>query len=235
MPEGSDLAQDALDAAKRLSAAGLYAEALEQFEWFHHHALEHTPSFYGVRLSFALSSWAEMGAKYPPALESLRKIRDRDTELVRLPGSSKRLFHDVVAINRALGENTATMTLFREIEHAWPELARSRFSLMSSEAFDADGDLFVRYTPDLLAYGQKLLDEHHELMARSVKNVPEVIRSDPKFAGIEDHLRQKFGDDLRRSIQRLATLAFSAGKVEVSKSIKALINPTKSIDDGLPA
>jgi len=235
MSEDSNPAQQAYDAAKRLAAAGSFAEALERFEWFHHHALEHQPSFYGVRLSFALSSWAKLGEKYPPAIESLRRIRDRDTEQVRIPGSSDHLFNDVVAINRALGENAATMNLFRDIEQAWPELARSRFRFMMREAFESDGELFVRYTPDLFAYGQRLVEEHHDLMMRSAANMPEKIRLDPRFSKIQEQLRQKFGGDLRASIQRLAALAGSSGQIEASKSIMGLLKDTDSTDNGLSA
>ena len=43
-----------------------YAEALERFLWFHDHALEHNPGMAGVRLSFALSYWKNLGDVYPP-------------------------------------------------------------------------------------------------------------------------------------------------------------------------
>lgn len=239
MPEAtlgdSDPANVAYRAAKRLAAAGAYAEALERHEWFHHHALEHRPSLYGVRLSFALSAWAELGAKYPPALVSLRQIRDRDTELVRLPGSSDSLFHDVVAINRALGDNRATMTLLREIEHAWPELARRRFRFMSEEAFNSDGDLFVRYTPDLVGYGQQLRDRYQAMHVRVTSNLQERLLSEPKFAGVQERLHLKFDQDLHAAIQRLAALAASAGQTEASKRIMNLVRDPEEDDPGLTA
>lgn len=230
-----NLAEAAYADARRFAKEGAFAEALERHEWFHEHALTYQPSYYGVRLSFALSAWQDLGTKYPPALEALKRVRDRDAELVRLPGSSDHLFRDVVSINRVLGENAATMNLFREIEHAWPELARSRFRWMSREAFEADGNLFTRYTPDLLAHGRKLLDEHHELMARSVANMPEKILADPKFDGIQERLRQRFAGELRASIQRLAALAASSGQLEVSKSILGLIEDSESTEHGLTA
>ena len=231
----SDPAAAAYADAKRFAKEGAFAEALERHEWFHEHALTYQPSyFYGVRLSFALSAWAELGAKYPPALASLRQIRDRDTELVRLPGSSDSLFHDVVAINRALGDNRATMILFREIEHAWPELARRRFRFISEEAFNTDGELFVRYTLDLVSYGQQLRDRCQDMRVR-VSRLPKHLLSEPKFTGAQARLHLKFNQDLRAAIQRLAALAASAGQGEASKRIMNLVRDTEEDDHGLTA
>ena len=37
---------------------------------------------YGVRLSFALSYWEQLGEVYPPALTALKKTRDDKTALL---------------------------------------------------------------------------------------------------------------------------------------------------------
>ena len=37
------------------------------------------PSYYGVRLSFALSDWVELGTLYPKALDTLKGIRAEKT------------------------------------------------------------------------------------------------------------------------------------------------------------
>ncbi|MDX1982468.1 MAG: hypothetical protein SFV51_19490, partial [Bryobacteraceae bacterium] len=55
-------------AGARLDARqGDYAEALQKYLWFHHHALEHDMALSGVRLSYALNEWWELGKAYPPA------------------------------------------------------------------------------------------------------------------------------------------------------------------------
>lgn len=91
-----------------------YKEALERFIWFHDHALEYDKAMAGVRLSFALSDWKQLGEVYPPALTALIEIRDRKTEQVLNEGSSA-LFGDVVAINRVMGENSKTIDLFQKL------------------------------------------------------------------------------------------------------------------------
>ena len=50
-----------LDYARKLHDEGRHQEALERYVWFHDNALDHAPSMYGVRLSFALSDWENLG------------------------------------------------------------------------------------------------------------------------------------------------------------------------------
>jgi len=132
-----DKPKDALDEARQLAERGNYAEALQKHIWFHDHALESNPGMYGVRLSFALSAWVELGEKYPKALEALKEIRDKKT--ARLDGgeANRDLFHDVVAINEHLGQSPATVTLFKQIEARQPEFANSIFDLVDEALVEA--------------------------------------------------------------------------------------------------
>ena len=50
-----------------------YEVALSKTLWFHENALALRPSLSGVRLSFALSYWLELGEVYPPALEEMKR------------------------------------------------------------------------------------------------------------------------------------------------------------------
>ena len=63
-----DVAKKALDDARSYSKSGDYAKALERHEWFHKNALGIEPSYYGVRLSFALSDWMLFLRREPPTL-----------------------------------------------------------------------------------------------------------------------------------------------------------------------
>ncbi len=120
-----DEARKALDDAREFTREGKYKEALERHIWFHNHALDKEPSYYGVRLSFALSDWVALGRKYPEALDALKKIRDEKT--ARLVGGedSEPLFHDVESINSALGDRGATVELFRKLDDGRPVFAAS--------------------------------------------------------------------------------------------------------------
>jgi hypothetical protein len=72
-----------LNGAQDDAQAGRYADALAKHVWFHENALKYQPALYGVRLSFALSYWAQLGDAYPPALEKLKSIRDETAKKVR--------------------------------------------------------------------------------------------------------------------------------------------------------
>jgi len=51
----------ALDKAEEYKREGKYAQALERQIWFHKNALKYAPAMRGVRLSFALGVWIELG------------------------------------------------------------------------------------------------------------------------------------------------------------------------------
>jgi len=138
-----DEAQEALTAAKRLAAEGKFQQALEKHVWFHNHALEVRPSYYGVRLSFALSDWVELGKKYPKALVTLRGIRDEKTARLLAGNANRGLFHDVESINDHLKESSATVALFKKLDGAQPEFAASVHDL-ADEALIAAGEYGLR-------------------------------------------------------------------------------------------
>ena len=109
--------------------AGRYADALEKQLWFHREALKQDSGFYGVRLSFALFQWKELGAKYPPALDALRAIRDESAEQVKRSPKSFPQFSDVSAINGVLGEVDKTAELFAWVDENRPDFAKQLYFL----------------------------------------------------------------------------------------------------------
>ncbi len=115
-------ARERLDVASELAGEGQYEEALREFQWFHDHALDEDPSLYGVRLSYALYAWVELGAEYLPALAALEAVRERDAALLLAGKGKRRLFHDVVAIDEELGKAEDTHALCVALERADPAL-----------------------------------------------------------------------------------------------------------------
>jgi hypothetical protein len=112
-----------LQRGQEAAAAGRYEAALRDYIWFHEHALEHRPSLYGVRLSFALWYWMELAKEYPKARSALERIRDEKTERLLNGEATRDLFHDVESINESLESDQATYELFAAIEKANPEFA----------------------------------------------------------------------------------------------------------------
>jgi hypothetical protein len=152
-----------LDEARSDRNAGRYADALAKHLWFHENALKYQAGMGGVRLSFALSDWVELGNLYPPALLMLRTVRDEAGKKVRevIGGhDSFQFFHDFASINEALEEQSKTTDLFvwldanksksakRVFSVAEPALIQSKQYRLCGKYIDADrsfGEIVSNY------------------------------------------------------------------------------------------
>ena len=131
--------RDRLHAGQLASREGRYEEALREFVWFHDHSLEHRPSLYGVRLSFAIAYWTDLAEVYPPARGKLEEIRDRKTATLARGEGDQDLFHDVESINQALSDEDKTYRLFLTMLSNTPKLAHS-CAAIALEAIIKAGD-----------------------------------------------------------------------------------------------
>jgi hypothetical protein len=91
--------KEILRQARQLVKSEQYAEALEKYVWFHHHALEANRALAGVRLSYAIFEWVDLGELYPPARRALESVRDTKTESLIQGTYDASVFHDVAAIS----------------------------------------------------------------------------------------------------------------------------------------
>lgn len=172
-----DAAEKALNDARSFARSGDYANALERHEWFHKNALGIRPSYYGVRLSFALGDWKRLGEKYPPALASLKAVRDEGLVALAAGKASREIFHDVSSINRELGEDDSTVSAFKLLHTKSPELAKKCFRV-AQDTLIAKGEieLFMHYAGDLSNY-MKAKVEQHRSITEHMKS-----RNDPRMA-----------------------------------------------------
>ena len=141
LPVYAEDMQQYLSDTEDLARQGKNEEALERFLWFHDHALEHEPAMYGVRLSFALSSWKQLADSYPPALTAMKKTRDDKTLLLENRKGNTDLFHDVVALNETLGNDDKTIILFRRLDQEQKGLAAqcwdtAKDAVIKAKAYD---------------------------------------------------------------------------------------------------
>ena len=115
--------------ARDLAGKGRYEEALQRHIWYHNHALEYGPSQAGVRLSFALSAWDELGRKYPKARQALMEVRDRGNRELAERGNFA-LFQEVAAINGCLGTEEDTVALFKRLMQQDAKLAQQCYPVV---------------------------------------------------------------------------------------------------------
>lgn len=118
-----------LQNARACVKSGAYAEALDSYSWVYENGMVYDPMWIGPRNSFVVIEWAELGQVYPPARTELESILKAKTAKLREGSLDHILFHDVAAINRALGQLALTSALFAEIAERNPEFAQKCFPL----------------------------------------------------------------------------------------------------------
>ncbi len=161
-----DEAVQALKDAQSLARAGEYEAALERQQWYHANALRINRAQYGVRLSFALSYWKKLGEKYPPAMSALTALRDQGTQTVLAGKAQPELFHDVISINQTLAEDDQSVKLFKTLDETQPDFAKRCFHFLEDALISAgEVDLFTRYSGDSVAFLQRKIKAHQQLMA----------------------------------------------------------------------
>lgn len=106
-------------------------------------------------LGFACPSPCATGSTSPNNSRwraALQAIRDRDTQRILSGSATLGRFHDISAINSALGEERATHDLFTQIDAQLPELAKdcAELALPALVAVE-DFQLARRYLPDPVA------------------------------------------------------------------------------------
>ncbi len=115
-----------LDSAQSLMQEGSYEEALQHYLWYFDHS-RNDASQRGVRLSFALSDWIELGHRYPKAKQALIEIRDADVRQFSEGNGYADLFQEIAGINQYLNDDDATVALFQSIGKSDPRLAAQCF------------------------------------------------------------------------------------------------------------
>jgi hypothetical protein len=199
--------------AVALMRQGRYAESLQKHLWFHDHALEHTPALAGVRLSFALAYWLELGGYYPEAMQALTAIRDRKARALADGTGSFELFHDVAAINGYLHEERETVALFKRLHQLDPGLAGRCYPV--AETFlvaDQEYEVCVAYLPDPIARFEE---------SRELRQVRLELAGESSALGtseFRDYLEGDFAD----AVRRLIAILVGAGRAQDAERVRDL-------------
>jgi len=173
--------QNILEEAEDLKEKGNYKAALKKLIWVLHCSLIHDPAFYGVRLSFALSTWVDLAEDYPEAFEVLRRIRDRKESHLRKKDQNLNIFHDVLAINKCLDESNRTIDIIKYFDNNFPsftneittELRATHILLLETREFE----IFKKYKGSVIKVFEESLQDHREAMqiANNDKSTSDII------------------------------------------------------------
>lgn len=215
MENQTEYAGRMLDEARQLFGAGDHQRSLELYEWFFDHALDEDPaSFYGVRLSYCLSEWAELGQKYQPARIRLeQKFSDSILEFERLRNPER--FHDYVTIGEYIGQPAAGIEKFLEYHHANFDLAKEIVhfvwdALVNSEHCNVCG-----------AYVQDVTNAY-ELLLEKFDSEMEICKANPEL-GVEEFATQIKAWH-KRGVENLIKALIASRRIDDAKSICLVAN-----------
>jgi hypothetical protein len=201
-----------LHAARLMTREGRYEDALREFAWFHEHALEENRALYGVRLSSALSGWADLAGRYPPARHALEGVRERGATALLAGQGGFPLFHEIASIDEALGEQQHTHALFARMMDLAPDRARSLINVALPAVIAArDFALAERMLPD----PEQFVREHCDMLLRLFRHRRRRLPNPEHLASIVDFYARDVGHVLamlegrgrRREAARIRMLA----------------------------
>ena len=211
--------QEYLRDIRELVKSGNYSEALERHIWFHNHALEYDESMSGVRASFALRDWLELGEKYPPARIALVEIRDRKTEELVSGDENREFFSDVKSLNRVLEQSERTASLFDEIDASNPDAAKTYWIFAKEPVLKAERyDLVRKYIQDPTTEFAKLKEDYDFMVE---------LYSDPQVDGKK--LQAYNEESLVTESLQLIEIARVFGDEEAAREIR--INAAAVVQD----
>jgi len=118
----------ALKEARRYTEQGQYEKALQEYTWFYRHALDYGSSYAGVRSSFVLQEWSDLGAKYPKALDAMRETRDGLAHKIENNEARTDTFDDLVSLNYYLHDPENTTKIFKGSAKSDPTLAAADYA-----------------------------------------------------------------------------------------------------------
>jgi hypothetical protein len=191
-----------------------YKMALAKHIWFYENALRIQPSMVGVRLSFALSYWKQLGDVYPPALVKLRSIQEslEKKAILEKNFTISNTIADLAAINRTLGEDARTTRVFKKIDKGNAESAKYAFIFVKSALLKSkEYALYGKYVHAQDDFSQ--IKDHYE--------IDQGFAKDPRFG--KDHAeyaKNRFQHDILTLIAILVVNNHKAEAIEIAQRVK---------------
>jgi serine/threonine protein kinase len=218
VPDLSAILKEAAD----LKARGKYEPALQRHLWYHQHALEIDPAQVGVRLSFALSQWRDLAARYPKARDALVQVRDHALRDFAMGRGSVALFQEISALNRHLNSEEVTLDLFKAIHEREPALAQRCYQIAEPLLVQrGEYALCAGYIPDAQARFDRIL----KVRERTVPIADNATGADQAL--LREHIRNTFVDDTCRLIEILVAVGRRADATRIQEQAVAVSNSPK--------
>ena len=156
----------------KLVADKQYQKALEAHEYFFEESKK-SSGMGGVRVSFALSSWAQLGSLYPPALAALKRISDDHKALILSGKGSFNIFQEYQAINSYIDRNDETVQTFLTLDKKFPAQAPEFFLVSKDQLIVANKfDVVKRYYGDPIYEYESIRNSREYALSQLRKKAP---------------------------------------------------------------
>ena len=216
-----------------------YEEALQHLVFYYTNT-ETNPAQKGGRASFAIGDWVELGDQYPKARQSLIDIRDEYGQRLLDGQGSSGLFQDVVAMNKDLGSDGDSYTLFKSIEKRDPRLARQCYywvedQLVQKHEFDTCrkyiGTPQADYKRICKRYDQGLWGVRHEIEMSKIGPepvmppwFPHVPDRADRAASLKKYMEDRFVNEVGNLIEILVATGSESDAENIQKQALTVLN-----------
>jgi beta-lactamase regulating signal transducer with metallopeptidase domain len=116
--------------AESLTSEGKYEDALQKFLRYWQASKVESTGQGGVRVSFALVAWMELGQKYPKAMSALLAIRDDNEKKILTGNGDFQIFQEYTSINGYLHHPERTFATYQTVRARDPKQADGYFYIM---------------------------------------------------------------------------------------------------------
>jgi len=120
---------EVLEAAREAFRQKEYSAALEKYQWFYDNSIQIKESYYGVRLSYCLDEWAQLGAEYPPAMDALQRLEAESLANFKRT-YAKKAFHEYASVARYLNHQEETFNQFHLLHESNHPIAKEVFAFV---------------------------------------------------------------------------------------------------------
>ena len=215
--------QQRLESARRLLRTRQLDEATEEFLWLWQNMLEHSPSMYGVRLSFFIGDLKRLFAAHEPARQPFAKLRD---ELETRMGEGRRIDREEIVdwkhLSQALGEEDRPLEWYEahkdnpELREIVRQLEPTVYNLLVARNRWSEAGRLVRNPQRRIQRELRNLD--------LIRDLPEHM-DDERVAGVQQRMLKW----TRESGSRLYTSLLAADRHESAELVaRALLERMES-------
>jgi hypothetical protein len=161
---------DDLQHIRKLTQEKKYPEALAAHQQFFE-ASRSSSGMGGVRLSFALYDWIDLGNAYPPAMDALNDLSASHRKIILAGKSDFGIFHEYKAINEILGKNKETIETFVQVETKFPKQAEHYYLVMKDTLVQEEQlDVVARNANDPIYEFEKIRYSREQSLSEMRKN-----------------------------------------------------------------